>query len=138
MAKKTHQHYIPQFYLREFLDPTCPQYQEPYLWVYEKGRATPRKRAPKNIAVESHFYSVETESGDKDSAVEDLLSRVESQTAPIWSKLGDRRQHLSDRERVIIAEFVACMSTRVPSIRTMMNSVIDQSSRMILKMTAVH
>jgi hypothetical protein len=138
MTGKTRQHYIPQFYLRGFLDPTCPQGQEPYLWVYKKGRVIPRKRAPKNIAVESHFYSVETESGDKDSTVEDLLARVESQTAPLWSRLDDRRRHLSDEERVIIAEFIACMSTRVPSIRTMMDGVTDQVSRMILKITAVH
>ena len=46
-AKK--QHYVPQFYLREFLDPNTPPGQEPYVWVFSKDGKKKQRRAPKNI-----------------------------------------------------------------------------------------
>ena len=136
MARKTHQHYIPQFYLRGFVDPSCPQHQEPYLWVYGRGCGRSRRRAPKNVAVEPHFYSVDTGSDSKDSRVEDLLSATESRASPIWTNLGERERELSHEERNTIAIFVACMSARVPGVRERMNAAVDQVSRMILSMTA--
>ena len=33
MAEKRRHHYIPQFYLRGFVDPQTPAGQTPYLWV---------------------------------------------------------------------------------------------------------
>ena len=41
------QHYIPQFYLREFTDPETPNGYEPYVWVYEHESKRWKKKSPK-------------------------------------------------------------------------------------------
>ena len=51
------QHYIPQFYLREFTDPETPNGYEPYVWVYEHESKRWKKKSPKNIASKLDFYS---------------------------------------------------------------------------------
>lgn len=138
MTERSHQHYIPQFYLRGFVDPCCPKRHEPFVWVYNRGCATPRRRAPKNIAAESHFYSVGRENGKKDTKVEEMLSLLESNTAPLWGELDNPARTLSSNEQSIIAEFVACMSNRVPATRARMNTAVNETSKMMLRVLAAH
>ena len=138
MTQRSHQHYIPQFYLRGFVDPCCPGNYEPSVWVYDRGCATPKRRAPKNIAAELHFYSVSSENGKKDTKVEEMLSLLESNTAPLWGELEDPAQTLSSKAQSIIAEFVACMSSRVPAARTWLNTAVNETSKMILRVLAAH
>ncbi len=137
MTKRRLQHYVPQFYLRGFVDPNCPDRYEPFVWVYERGRAAPYRRAPKNIAAESHFYSVR-EGDNKNIEVEERLSILESETAPLWNQLENPTLTLTNTDRRVISEFIACMSNRVPAVRGWTNSVVNDVSKMMLKMLATH
>lgn len=138
MARRSRQHYVPVFYLRGFVDQTCPTAQEPYLWLYEKGRGNPARRAPKNVAAQVHFYSVETEEGGRDSTAEELLASIESCAAPIWRRLGDRDLCLTREERAAVGEFVACLATRTPSLRGAINQSIDRMARSVIEVTEAH
>lgn len=139
MTQKKNQHYIPQFYLQSFVDPSCPPDHKPYVWVYKRGHAMPKKRSPKNIAKYSYFYSLNTKNLEKDQVVEDLLSNIiESKSAIIWKTLSDPVRFLSENERKTIAVFIACMYSRVPAIRSADDDFVNQLSKMILRMTATY
>lgn len=138
MTQKKKQHYIPRFYLQSFVDPACPPDHEPYVWVYKRRHAVPKKRSPKNIAKYPYFYSFNTKNLGKDQVVEDLLSHVESNSAIIWNTLSDPIRFLSENERKTIAVFIACMYSRVPAIRSADDDFVNQLSKMILRMTATN
>jgi len=70
-AKK--QHYVPQFYLREFLDPNTPLGQDPYVWVFAKDGKKKQRRAPKNILWKTELYTLDVE-GAKRYELEQALS----------------------------------------------------------------
>lgn len=59
--KKRH-HYLPKFYLEEFVDPR----NSPYIWIYEKGQSQIRKANATNIAVKKDFYTYTTIYGKRD------------------------------------------------------------------------
>ena len=138
VTKRTRHHFIPQFYLRGFVDPSSPKDHVPYLWVYRRGQAEPQKRAPKNVAVISHFYSVDVEGVGRDSRVEDLLSRIESEVAPICRRLRNSEDALSEEDRAALAKFIAWMYFRVPGVRETRDNVFDDLSQLILQMTDAH
>lgn len=131
MAKKAH-HYIPEFYLRLFVDPV----HAPNLWRYERGQAEPKRLPPETIAVQSHYYAVPTPEGGKDQIVEEMLSQLESAAAPVIKSLvNDPGRALSPDERGALAAFTASMLTRVPFFRGMIEDftaeVVGKTARMV-------
>lgn len=61
MSRKKRNHYVPEFYLRSFIDPFNP----PYLWVYEKGNPEILKVSVKDAAVKKEYYTVSSENGKR-------------------------------------------------------------------------
>jgi hypothetical protein len=61
-TKKRRHHYLPEFYLKGFVDSN----REPYLWIYEKGNMEIRNASPKDAAVLSDYYSFTNPKGEKD------------------------------------------------------------------------
>jgi uncharacterized protein DUF4238 len=78
-------HYVPACYLGAFVDPVCPPTHEPYLWVVDLDEGTVRRRSPDNTAALTDYYAVGE--GPNRYDVEEYLSAVESQTAPVLVKL---------------------------------------------------
>ncbi len=81
IAEKRRHHYIPQFYLRGFVDPATPPPQTPYLWVWYKHAAAVDRRAPKNLAWEIGYYAIEAHHGLDYATVENELAQVENRAA---------------------------------------------------------
>ena len=109
-VKPKRHHYVPQFYLRYFssLSP------DGVFWVYDKDGGPPRPQTPTNTAVETHFYSVDTPEGGRDTRLEEALAKLESAAKPIldrWQINGARPTAIEISE---IAEFFAFMHARVP------------------------
>ena len=119
MAGKRH-HYVPRAYLALFTDPETPSGQEPYVWVYEREEKEPYARAPHKLAVRTHYYSVASGSGEWDTAVEEFLSRIESEAMPVLRRFGEGADPsaLSDKERGWLAYFIAMLSVRIPGLRS--------------------
>jgi hypothetical protein len=128
------QHYVPQFHLRQFLDPKLLAEGQEMLWVYEAGKE-PRKSRPESTAFENYFYSVEKD-GERLHVVEEVLSKLESMAAPTLKKLAERDFHLSDRERGELAAFVALSFTRTPFFREQTNSVLEMLMKRITETAA--
>jgi hypothetical protein len=138
MSKKARQHYIPVFYLMGFVDEACPPGQEPYLWVYQKGRTAPFRRAPRNVAARLHFYSVVTAEHNQDLVAEELLSSIESRAARAWRRLSDGTLRLSKEARGDVATFVASLAVRTPRIRAAINAPMDGVARRVIELTLAH
>jgi len=133
-AKKRRHHYLPEFYLRGFVDPD----NEPYLWIYEKGDTEIRKASPKDAAVLRNYYSFTTPEGEKDSETfEDFLAEIETQVAPILQKI-QAEESLEQAERQWFALFVALIMTRVPNWRENSEKGFAQVIKKCNKVWAAH
>lgn len=78
MAKKSKQkwqHFLPQMYLRGFLDPYEVAKGQHVLWVYQPG-AKPISRGPKGVAAHAHFYTA-NEMADDPNVAEDALAQID-------------------------------------------------------------
>jgi len=120
-------HYVPVFYLKGF---TSPKDRE-YLWVYEQGKPV-RKSKPINEAHERDFYTYEDEDG-KRRDLEQPLSGIESETAPLLRAMDDgyHRLHADDFEGLTI--FMALMWVRGPFGRDLMNQLSLQSMKTVVQ-----
>lgn len=118
MPPKNH-HFVPRFYLKTFTDQSTPAGQEPYLWVYERGESDGYRSAPRNVAAKTHYYSYVSQSGEVDTAVEELLSVIEGAAAPVLRDLiaGRDPKDLSEQDRDAFAYFIGMMAVRVPRYR---------------------
>ena len=128
------QHYIPQFYLREFTDPETPNGHEPYVWVYEHESKKWKKKSPKNIASKPDFYSFVDQEDKRRDEIEKGLSIIEGKTASIYRGKICTRQCLTIQERATIAEFIALMVTRVPSFHNIIDSSVCELTKILLEM----
>lgn len=128
------QHYIPQFYLREFIDPETPNGYEPYVWKYEHESKKWKKKSPKNIASKPDFYSFVDQEDKRRDEIEKGLSIIEGKTASIYRDKICTRQCLTIQERATIAEFIALMVTRVPSFHNIIDSSVCKLTKILLEM----
>jgi len=109
-------HYVPQFYLKGFADPTrSAQSGKVLLWVYEKGKI-PRLSTPRQEAHENNFYTFEDDSGQRFS-IEPYFARLESEVAPVLRKADDLDYFFSDEEKSLMAYFIALLFLRGPTGR---------------------
>jgi len=96
-------HYVPQFYLRGFAEPS-----DKLLWVYEKSVGRKFQTQIKNIANITKFYSPEVE--------QYLANTIEGPANTILDKIRKRRQ-ISENDKRILAEYMAVMWKRVPQAK---------------------
>ncbi len=122
MAKRRH-HYVPQFYLRNFVNP----HANGKIWVYAKRGDRLVAASPRDVAVEKDYHTVTRNDGVKDRhSIEDTFADLENRAAPIVQKILSR-QPLSDEDREIFVVFVAQLLLRVPARR-------DETGRMMASM----
>lgn len=134
MAKKKRHHYIPRFYLNGFINP----HDKPYIWVYEKGNSSIIKVTAENIAVQKHYYSFRTSSGNIDSETfENALAEIEGKVAPTFQKIKNH-EILNDQERSSFAIFIAFIVTRVPNYRENIERVAGELIKKIGMLSASH
>ena len=115
MSKPLH-HFVPRFYLRQFIDESRLPSQ--LVWVYVRGLGPAELRPLNRVAAEKGYYTVEYPDGTKSEEVEEQLSRIESQAAIVLRQLNAGRRALSLEERVTFSTFVALMFTRGPKFRS--------------------
>ena len=124
--KPTKQHYIPKCYLREFVDPNTPQGQEPYVWVFDKGKRSGRKKAPSNLFTETDLYTLRLRSGEKDYAIEETLSRLEGKYADIFSSKIKNHIPLNEEDHIYLCAFVSVMLQRTLRHRDNVERFFDE------------
>jgi hypothetical protein len=120
-SKQKWQHFLPQMYLRGFLDPNEVAKGQHVLWVYQAG-AKPISRGPKGVAAHAHFYTAK-EIVDDPNVAEDALAQIESQAVSRLEKLASGDIGLTDQEKAEFATFMAITMTRTPFFREATNSI---------------
>lgn len=112
MSEPKRQHYVPQCYLREWVDPNTPVGYEPYVWIFDRNGKNRRKKAPKNILKSNDVYTLEIKGQTKDYRIEKTLSKLEGEYANIFQGKIKKKLPLSEYEHIILCAFVATMLQR--------------------------
>lgn len=109
MQNKTkRQHYIPQFYLRNF------SIDKENLWVFDRVTNKWRFQKIQNIAYENKIYFYQVEGSEE--SLEDIFTLIENLAKPIIDKLLEKKE-INGWEKADLAMFVASLSTRIPVSR---------------------
>ncbi len=122
------QHFLPQFYLRRFVDPDTPLGMEPYVWLYDLAERRWRKRAPKNVASLRHYYAFRDADNQLINVLEPNLATVESLGATLILKLAARKP-LAEREQLHFSLFVAMLTVRTPQSRELTECFLRRKGR---------
>jgi len=108
LAISKRHHYVPQFYLRYFVD------ADGLLHVYDKDNQACRSQTPGNTTVENRFYGYSDSAGNYNDDIERGLAGLESKAKHVfdrWQQSGARPE--SD-EILLMSQFLALMHCRVP------------------------
>ncbi len=123
MTKRRH-HYLPQFYLRNFIDSAGR------IWAYPKLGGKAKRASPRDLGVEKDYHTFTRKDGIKDRAtIEEAFADIENEAAPTVRKIIGK-EPLSTAEYEIFVTFVGTMLVRVPAR-------CDQVGRMAAKMMKV-
>jgi len=122
MASKVKlEHYVPQFYLRNF----SMKNDRRRVYCFDKPTAKTFVSNIKNIACERYFYDFPTKD---DKSVEKNLSKIEPALAAAYDKLitGADLNKLNWEERVSMAVFIAIQEIRTKEMRESLSDMIKQ------------
>jgi len=117
MADKKKQHFVPQGYLKPWCDPSTPEGQTPYVWVYPKEGGEPKNKAPKNIFFETDLYTIKAEDGGRNLVLENGLSQLESEFCALRDRKVLQNKLLSEEEKLLFSSFAAAANSRTISFR---------------------
>lgn len=120
MTKRRH-HYLPQFYLRNFVD------SRGRIWAYPKLGGNAKPVSPRDFGVERDYHTFTGKDGVKDrTTIEEAFADIENEVAPAVRKIIGK-ERLSIAEYELFVTFVSTMLVRVPARR-------DQVGRMAAEM----
>lgn len=126
MSQPKQQHYVPQCYLREWIDPTTPPGQEPYLWIFDRNGRNPRRKAPKNILRRNDLYTLKIAGTGKNYSIEQTLSQLEGEYASVFRTKITQRLPLSEYEHILLCAFAATMLQRTLRHRDTLEYFFDE------------
>lgn len=106
MTHNTRQHFVPQFYLREWSNAA------ERVWQYSVSGSEPSQVRVTGVAFERGLYSHPNDDKIEPLATEKELAKVEGLYASVWPGIIDRAQDARTRHN--LARFVALMDLRNP------------------------
>ena len=121
-------HYVSQFHLRGFTDPTAHQPLEPWLWVGERASSEIRRKSPKNLAWSRGLFQGPGSLQDRKSTLENFLSiQVESPAANALRQLISRSQGTRSSVPPELTRYLAWSAARSLSMRSLFEEWIDNT-----------
>lgn len=130
MADRDNQHYVPQVYLKAFLDPDLVRKSKHQVWVYAAGEQ-PEARGLSRVGSRHRFYDIP---GVPDIEIaEKAFSKMETVAGRHLPKLVAGDIQLSDQEKAELAWFVAAAMNRTPLAFDMANASIVGTFRLVVK-----
>lgn len=126
MSKPKGQHYIPQCYLREWIDPNTPAGQEPYVWIFDRDGKNRRKKAPKNILKSNDLYTLKIKGKQKDYSIEKTLSNLEGEYVRVFRTKIKNKLPLTEEEHITLCAFVSTMLQRTLRHKDNLEKFIDE------------
>lgn len=130
-------HYIPQFYLKGFLDHNVEPPREPSLWILDKKKGELRQKGTKKAARIYGYYDLKLITGEITTAVETFFSKqIENPAALILRKILNY-EPINDDERFQFSEFIYYSLVRVPNFLNYMSWFHKNSAQLKLERTSV-
>ena len=120
MSSPKRQHYIPQMLLRNFAD------KKDKLHCYYKPDGKLFETSPENVFLQSRLYTHHDRQGNKDSSIEQLLSKIEGETKLVLNKMIAAARHgtppcLTAVEKNVWDTFFCYQWSRLPTHRQMLS-----------------
>lgn len=132
MTLNTNDHYVPQFYLRNFKSRTNSN--ESFIYVYGQ-RETIYETNIRNIASIKGFYTIEDKiTKEPSKLVENLMTSVEDRAAPlINNKLLKLDLNLTEEERKYLNFFFALLYTRTEGFRQIQAELTKAQNKELIR-----
>ncbi len=116
MTKLARQHFIPEFFLKNFVSPENRDQKKSILWSHRKDvEAVPS--STRKLARKKHLYSTRKKIGDAyEKSNEQTLDKIETIATPIITKIIETKDlsNLDQRERDDFAIFIVLLAERNP------------------------
>lgn len=123
-------HYIPQFYLANFINPSDNNAQ---LWVTDLKQCKQWKAAPSAIAYQNKLYSLEENKegqNTENDIIEKTFSQLESMADPIIKEILKTERLPTGEGFNILINFIALMASRTPVM-------INQRAKPLIEMNKI-
>jgi hypothetical protein len=117
------QHYVPQYYLRGFVN------ERKQLYVVDRPRAK-FFRVPTNKVGGELYFNLVAIDGINPFAVEEALSELEGKVAPILEKVIATRSLGNENDRSAILNLIASVTLRNPKQRAVISEVYSSAGRL--------
>ena len=133
VGEKRRHHHTPLFYLAGF---TAAGRKDDYLNVLsiEDGKWWQSK--PDNIGLIRDFYGINVK-GLAHNEVEDYLSMVEANAAPVAKRLVDSGELPKDQDRAELLDFVTLQAMRGPSARNRIEELCSKIGRLLAQQAMI-
>lgn len=112
------EHYVPQFYLKNFGD---------RIYQYDKKNREVDPRTPRSVAFQRNFYA---DSGNDDvSKLEGWMSQFEGRASAVISTVVETESttRLSDTDKTTLCDFVAFQFARTPEFREWRHDMVQSA-----------
>lgn len=119
MSEARRHHFIPRMYLRRFAD------KKRRVRVYDRASGRRFTTNIANAAVETGFYDIVREDGQRDLAAEQVLSRIEAAASAALDRVSVLNFPPSQADRESIVTFLATMRTRTRESRDIRDGMVD-------------
>lgn len=137
--RTANQHWVPQFYLRQFATHASQHADEPQMWFLDISRPAKEQKltSVRNMCGWRYLYSPKDTNGERDLAVEELLGRAETVAASIWPHLIGGTADLSDHAlREALSYFFAFMHLRGAWLYKLIDRTMELRDKLFGPLTA--
>lgn len=136
---KKNQHWIPEVYLKNFIDTSTPQNQSSYVHIFSMNKFGEleyfKKKSPSNktLFTKTNGYSLNDDDEILRTFIEDRLAESEDQFGRIIQKLtSSKKYQITYFERSQLAEFIAFFSIRVPEKEDKISKFLEDQHRILV------
>jgi hypothetical protein len=117
------QHYVPQYYLRGFVN------ERKQLYVVDRPRAK-FFRAPTNKVGGELYFNLVAIKGVNPFAVEEALNELEDKVAPVLEKVIAAQSLRDENDRSAILNLIASVTLRNPKQRTVVSEIYREAGQL--------
>jgi hypothetical protein len=118
MNKSKNQHWVPQFYLREFATPDTRESKQPKVWIFSRHDNDGDEKLTwiRNVCAQRYLYSPKTADGERSWKVDDDLEGVEMLLGQFWREICSDFIDLGNESvRKALSLFIATNHVRHPA-----------------------
>jgi hypothetical protein len=129
MSKSKNQHWVPQFYLREFATPDTRETKQPQVWIFSRHDNDGDEKLTwiRNVCAQRYLYSPKADNGERSWKVDGDLEGVEMLLGQFWREIASGFIDLANETiRKSLSLFIATNHVRHPANIEMVKEIHRQ------------